>query len=76
MWWCVVCKREFDDVELALKVIWGFVDSEKVKNENDQYFAFTPKYCAVPLCRACAVSYIRAGPYVCPIPSPWDLPSR
>ncbi|MBI4722640.1 MAG: hypothetical protein HY769_06555 [Candidatus Stahlbacteria bacterium] len=59
MWKCEICHKEFDDEITAIEVRFGYVDSEKVPKDGDQYMAFYTKNAWAPLCDDCAIAYIK-----------------
>ena len=63
MWKCGLCNKENDDDYMAIKVRFGYIDSNQVQAEGDYYFAFNTEESFLPLCDECAISCIR-GEYI------------
>lgn len=58
MWKCESCGREFNGEATAIEVRFGYVDSEEVAKDGDQYMAFNTESAWAPLCDTCAIAYI------------------
>lgn len=59
MWKCYLCKKEFEDDEMAIELRFGYISSEDVKSEKDYYDAFCSEEAILPLCDDCAIAYIK-----------------
>lgn len=59
MWRCESCDKKFDEKTMAVEVRFGYVDSEKITENKDQYMAFITENAWSPLCDNCATAYIK-----------------
>jgi len=59
MWKCESCGKKFNEKTTAIEVRFGYVDSDKVSKDGDQYMAFYTENAWAPLCDDCAIAYIK-----------------
>jgi len=59
MWKCEMCKQKFDEEIMAVEVRFGYVDSDELAKDGDQYMAFNTENAWAPLCATCAIAYIK-----------------
>lgn len=59
MWKCESCGKKFSEETTAVEVRFGYVDSEQVVKDKDQYRAFNTENAWAPLCDDCAIAYIK-----------------
>jgi hypothetical protein len=54
-----MCKKEFEDDNMAIEIRLGYVDSSNKTEPEDQYFNFQPECAWAPICDECTIEYIK-----------------